>query len=184
MLFRSELARVAVRDLRVELAERLPERVDAVLSHHAFYLMQPPEPVVADLARAIRPGGLFAWTTTSARGGEHPLYIEMMTTMSAIAAESVPPFPGWGDRRQWTPAGRRELFAGSEWLPLEEKDFVLILREPPEAVVSRMMDFYYTAWACDREKLRAAWLRILRADSDGLAHFEWPWACVVARRGA
>lgn len=178
----AELDRVNTLDARIELSDRLPGRLDAVLSHHAFYLMQPADKVVSDLARAIRPGGMFAWTTTSGRGGDHPVYVEMMTAMHEILAGTVPPFPGWGDRRQWTPGGRRELFAGRSWESLEEMDYVLILRETPERIVERVAGFYYTAWLCDRDKLRAAWLPLLRPGPDGLVEFEWPWACVIARR--
>lgn len=49
-------------------AEHLePGSVDAVLSHHAFYLMDPIEPVVASIARVLRPGGVFAFVTSCPR---------------------------------------------------------------------------------------------------------------------
>lgn len=190
----AELGRLRVHDPRIELLASLPGRpaarddeqpaaqLDAVLSHHAFYLMRPAEDMVEALAQAIRPGGLFAWISTSIRGGEHPIYIEMMTTMSGMVADKVPPFAGWGDRRQWTPAGREALFAGPAWEPLQTKEFVLILHEPPERLIQRVMDFFYSAWLVDREALRRAWLPLLPPDEHGNATLEWPWACILARR--
>lgn len=180
----AELARVRVKDPRLTLGEALPDGLDAVLSHHAFYLMRPPEPVVEALARALRPGGLFAWITTSGRTGQHPLYVELFTALAPLVAEAVPAFPGWGDRRQWTPAGRQSLFPAVDWEPLEEKDFVLLVREPPEVLFERLAGFHYTAWLVDRARLREAWMPLLRPGPDGLVDFEWPWACVIARRRA
>lgn len=178
----AELARIRTQDPRVERTDRLPQGLDAVLSHHAFYLMRPAEDVVASLAAAIRPGGIFAWLSTSIRGGQHPIHTEMMTIMAGMVTDTVPPFPGWGDRRQWTPAGRDALFAGGAWETLETKDFVLLVTEPPERLVQRVMDFYYSAWLVDRERLRREWLALLPPDADGNATLEWPWALIVARR--
>ncbi len=177
-----ELARVPIRDPRLELRADLPSGLDAVLSHHAFYLLRPPEPVVDTFAAAIRPGGIFAWVATSGRTGEHPVYVEMLTRMSEQVQRAAPHFSGWGDRRQWTRAGRDALFAGPAWDRLVEKDFVLILREPAAQIVDRLLGFFYSAWLCDREALRAAWLPLLPAGPDGLAVLEWPWTAVVARR--
>lgn len=182
----AEQARVRTRDARLSFVPSLDAigtgSLDAVLSHHAFYLFQPPEPVVASIARVLRPGGIMAWITTSARGGEHPITVELLTLMSGLVSEALPHFRGWGDRRQWTPAGRDVLFGGPEWDPLVTKEFVLLLREPREVILRRLADFYYSAWLVDRERLLATWRGVLRDGPEGQAVLEWPWACVIARR--
>lgn len=178
----AELGRVGVSDPRVELRADLPDGLDVVLSHHAFYLMRPPEPVVGRLAQVLRPGGRFAWVTTSGRTGEHPVYVELMRVMGEHLLAAVPHFPGWGDRRQWTAAGRRALFPAPLWGPLVEKDFVLIVREPPDVLVDRLLGFFYSAWLVDRVSLRRAWRELLPVGPDGNAVLEWPWAVVIAER--
>lgn len=182
----AEQARVRANDPRLEFVESLDSleagSLDAVLSHHAFYLFQPPEAAIASIRRVLRPGGILAWTTTSARGGEHPITVELLTLMSGLVSEAAPHFRGWGDRRQWTPSGRDGLFDGAAWEPLITKDFVLLLNEPPERILGRLADFYYSAWLADRERLLRTWREVLHAGPDGLAVLEWPWACVIARR--
>src|SRR5262249_50288200 len=59
--------------IHVARAQSIPladASVDTVLSHHAFYLFDPIEPVIAEIARVLRPRGTFAFATTSFRDRE------------------------------------------------------------------------------------------------------------------
>lgn len=69
--------------------------MDAVLSHHAFYLMRPIEPVVRQIARVLRAGGLFAFVTWSSRATTLSPFTELMRVRRAHCARH-PAFPGLG----------------------------------------------------------------------------------------
>ena len=159
--------------------------VDAVLSHHAFYLMEPIEPVVASIARVLRPHGLFAFVTSSPRGAEYEPWSSMMRAFSAITKREHPTFGGWGDRRVWTLDGLHELLDERfEGLVVEE--FVLVARESPEALCDRLLRFLYSAELqseAARAETRGAWLALLARPGDAL-EVQLPYAIVSATRRA
>lgn len=154
--------------------------VDAVLSHHAFYLMEPIEAVVASIARVLRPGGLFAFVTSSPRSAEYEPWASMMRAFSDITKREHPTFTGWGDRRVWTLDGLHQLLDGGfEGLAVEE--FVLLALEPREALCDRLLRFLYSAELQSesaRRETRAAWLELLSPE----AELQLPYAIVSATR--
>ncbi|MBI2390783.1 MAG: class I SAM-dependent methyltransferase [Deltaproteobacteria bacterium] len=155
--------------------------LDAVVSHHAFYLMEPIEAVIANVARALRPGGTFAWITSSPRAAEHPVFAALMTRFAAITRREHPTFGGWGDRRVWSEEGLRSLFSPELFTPFSIDDFVLVAREPSEALADRLLRFFYSAELQSdegRAETRRAWLEVL----DGRDRVELPWAMVTMRR--
>lgn len=194
-----ELARQRLADGRVELrcepGQRLgieTESVDAVLSHHAFYLMDPVEPVVRQIARVLRPGGVFAFVTSSPDGGHQQPFAEMMRRFSELTSAENPFFRGWGDPRVWTRSGLRSLFveSGAGFDPtLEVRTFALELREPKEALCARLMGFFYSVELQSpetREQLRQLWLDALSRTEDAseTARLAVPLACVSFVRSA
>jgi SAM-dependent methyltransferase len=153
-----------------------PASIDAVLSHHAFYLMDPIEPVVASIARVLRPGGVFAFVTSSPNPREP--WTSMMRAFAAITKREHPSFRGWGDRRVWNEAGLHELL-DRDFHPFSIREFVLVAEEPREQLVDRLLRFFYSAELqspAARSETRAAWLELM---SDKL---ELPWAIVSCLR--
>jgi SAM-dependent methyltransferase len=149
---------------------------DAVLSHHAFYLMDPIEPVIQSIARVLRPGGVFAFVTSSPNPREP--WTSMMRAFGAITKRENPTFRGWGDRRVWTEAGLRELL-DRDFHPFTVREFVLVGDEPRQQLVDRLMRFFYSAELQSdeaRRETRAAWLELVSGK------LELPWAIVSCSR--
>jgi SAM-dependent methyltransferase len=194
-----ELARKRSSDPRLSLsctaAQQLaiPDAtIDAVLSHHAFYLFVPLEPVIAEIARVLRPRGIFSFVTTSLRESDPASTLSRLyDRLNAHTRAEVPNFRGWGDRRVWSKAGLEELFFRSEApfvAPLDVHEFVVSIAEPPDALCDRLMRFFYSAQLHDGEagaRLRSEWIEVLSSTvgEHGDAHFDVPSARVtVARR--
>lgn len=166
------------------------ESMDAVLSHHAFYLMVPVEPVVQEIARVLRPGGCFAFSTMSPTANEHPLYGELMRVFGPLTARDNPCFQGWGDRRVWSEEGLSELFVGSGLFEAPKvTSCMLSTLESPESACARLMAFYYSVMLQNAEtqaELRETWLATLKraANADGLVQTPFPGAIVSFERSA
>ena len=193
-----ELARRRINDRRLRLlcapAQRLPlpeASMDCVVSHHAFYLFVPIEPVIAEIARVLRARGCFAFMTTSFRPMDpsSPL-ARLYACMNPRTVAEVPHFRGWGDRRVWSIEGLEELFFHSSAPfdpPLDVQELVVSIREPPAMLCDRLMRFFYTVEmqnADVREELRRDWLELLSDDVDehGNAGFDMPSAIVTITR--
>lgn len=192
-----ELARRSLDDPRVRLvcepAQRLslPDRsLDAALSHHAFYLFQPLDPVIAALARCLRPGGLFAFVTSSPRSDQYAPFWPMMQAMNEVVRPHNPHFTGWMDPRLRTVEGMSALFCPATGFqgPLGIDLFELEISEPAGQLCDRMLAFFYTASLLPpaaRQQLRRRWLALLEATAgpDGAARLVFPSALVSVRAG-
>jgi SAM-dependent methyltransferase len=183
-----ELARARL-DRRAELhrtrADRLPiaaGSADAVLTHHALYLFDPPEPAIREIARVLRPGGLFATAHWTFRKRSESLFWQMMDVMAARNRRDAPHFTGWADPRMLDRDELEALLASEGLAGLEIEEHTLEIREPGELVCDRLMGFFYSVELQrpeTRAELRREWLRIL-ASSDTLS---FPFSIVSAVRG-
>jgi SAM-dependent methyltransferase len=185
-------ARLGARvELRVEPAQALglePASVDAALSHHAFYLFDPIEPAVERLARALRPGAVFAFMTLGPQGERDPLWSETMALFGPLTRRDNPHFVGWGDQRQWTESGIGSLLASPG--PFEDLAFEpidLFVDEPPADLCERLMRFFYSVDLQreeTREELRRAWTALFErhAGPNETVRFAFPSMIVRARR--
>jgi SAM-dependent methyltransferase len=93
--------------------------LDCALSHLAFTLMDDLEQVMAELARALRPGGTFA---TVVGGGPAPgdafeLFLDLLAPIYADLAERAPRL---GDPRARDAVGLAPLAAAAGFEPIEE----------------------------------------------------------------
>jgi hypothetical protein len=143
--------------------------------------MDPIEPVIANIARALRPGGTFAWATSSPNGARYATWHALMTRFSAVTKREHPEFTGWGDRRVWSEEGLRALFSPDLFTPFTIEEFVLVTREPREALADRLLRFFYSAELQSEEgrrETRHAWREVL----DGVTAVELPWAIVSMTR--
>ena len=106
--------------------------VDVVTCHMALMLMGEVEAVLAELARVLRPGGVFGAVV----GGRtrNPTFDAFLGPLDAISAgEAAPPLE-LGDPRTRREAGLRALLAGDSWeQPLEIEDFTVSFTGPPAA---------------------------------------------------
>jgi SAM-dependent methyltransferase len=101
---------------------------DAVLSHMAFMLMPDVAAVLAEIARILRPGGLFA-TVVGRRGAERSgAAREFYETLRTVRAEEPRTIEWTADARIQSSEGIESLFAG--WKDLEVEDSVLGVRVP------------------------------------------------------
>lgn len=157
----------------------LPAPVDAVLSRLGLALLAP-EAVVPALARAVRPGGRVAFLAPSGRTAQHPYYVELLGLLADHLARRGAPPPGL-DRRWAIPSLRAGLFPDPDWA-VREKDFVLLLDEPPARVVERVAATLPATWAGDRPALLGELAAALPSGPSGRVAFEWPLAVVVAER--
>jgi SAM-dependent methyltransferase len=118
--------------------------VDSVLSHHAFYLFDPVEPVIEEIARVLRPSGTFAFATTSFRDREEfPVFSRLMRDFGENTKKENPTFAGWGDRRVWSKEGLAELLS-ARFHPFTIEEHVLTIEEPPDVLVERLARFFYS----------------------------------------
>ncbi|MGZ3417107.1 MAG: class I SAM-dependent methyltransferase [Polyangiales bacterium] len=169
--------------IHVARAQSLPladASVDTVLSHHAFYLFDPIEPVIAEIARVLRPGGSFAFATTSFRDREEfPVFSQLMRDFGENTKKENPTFRGWGDRRVWSREGLTELFA-RDFEPFTIEEYVLSIEEDPDALVDRLARFFYSFELQSpalQAATRASWRETLSS-----GHLDFPGAIVSMRR--
>jgi SAM-dependent methyltransferase len=159
--------------------------VDAVISHHALYLFVPIEPVIAEIARVLRPGGDLSFVTLS-QAIRDPLFDAMMQDFGALTRRDNPHFSGWGDRRMWSREGLESLFGRDFELPYRVDDFVVSVEEPADALCERLMRFFYSVElqrSGTQDELRAAWTARLAATAQGgIARFALPSARITLRR--
>ena len=103
-------------DFVVGRAQALPyedETFSAVLSHFAFSLMLPPEPVVAEIERVLRPRGFFAAATSSFASAREDLAEILVPFRDGIARAGAGALRPTFDERQASPAGVAALFAAA-----------------------------------------------------------------------
>lgn len=174
-------ARLPEATFHVARAQALPiedASVDSVLSHHAFYLFDPIEPVIAEIARVLRPGGTFAFATTSFRDREEfPVFSRLMRDFGENTKRDNPTFTGWGDARVWSKEGLAQLLS-ARFRPFTIEEHVLTIEEPPDALVERLARFFYSfelQSPASRAATRASWRETL---AEG--RLDFPTAIVTA----
>jgi SAM-dependent methyltransferase len=172
-------------DLRCEPAQKLSfedASMDAVLSHHAFYLFDPMETAMAEVARVLRPGGLFSLVTWSFTAERIELFANLMNVSSALTRRDNPHFTGWADRRNFQRAVFEGMLEAAGFAPpLAVTEHTLELCEPAGPMIERLMGFFYSAdlqSEATRAEQRAEWARLLDAtrSTDGLARLSFPFS--------
>jgi ubiquinone/menaquinone biosynthesis C-methylase UbiE len=162
-------------EFREERAQQLTladRSVDVVLCHLAFMLMRPIEPVVAEIARVLRPGGFFASV-----GRGDMVRGDALEAFQAIALEELErervKLPSIGDPRSFTAEGMRTLFhAGSGFAePILVRDIVVPMVGTVERVLASLMLLYFPAVLSEpgRERVRGRARIALRSlcDAEG-----------------
>lgn len=180
--------RLAGQAARVELgfAHALPlpdAAVDVVVCHLAFMLMVPIEPVVRELARVLRPGGVFGAVVGSSSAppgasdedelaAERALWTEIGETLRRFWRTEYPQLQSdgrVGDVRTMTEDGWRELFQPDTGYTgvVEPQEFELVIDESAEGI----WDFFKNTYLIDlldaeaKEALRSRLMAVI-ADHD------------------
>src|SRR5579864_3918483 len=141
--------------LLIGFAQSLPlaaATFDVVLCHLAFMLMVPVEPVVQELARVLRPGGVFSAVVGStsnpasdhASGGQEldtqrALWRQIGATLRQFWQEEYPQLQTdgrVGDLRSLTVEGWRELFGPETGFSgdVEVHEFEIVVRESADGI--------------------------------------------------
>jgi len=154
-----------------ESAERMSlsdASVDAVLCHLALMLFEPVGPVLAEIGRVLRPGGMLA-AVVPGGSRDSTEFAALRRELAAALAREVAP-------ERLIALGNREFsdlaaigaapFAESGLDPeIEVAPFEVIFRELPEHLAERLTPFfYYSHLLSDEGKrhLECAWTEILR----------------------
>ena len=137
-----------------EEAQRLslPDNsVDMILSSLAFMLMKPVEPVVREIARILRPGGIFA-ATILIPSKEDSLYFQfaklaldvLMEEFSKASGGTSTPFEGPSDPKTYTKETLQILFKNeskfSEIMTIQDHEYVIA--EKPDGLWNNLKEFY------------------------------------------
>jgi ubiquinone/menaquinone biosynthesis C-methylase UbiE len=148
-----EIARRSVKDPRVSFvctkAQSMPvsdNSVDFVLCHMAFMLMLPIEPVVSELARSLKPGGIFS-AVIGSPNVHKGLFGEIQKIAFATVEQHLPSVKSArsGDRRVFTYEGLQEIFnkqSGFHEMP-EISNFELNVKVTPEQTWDFIKDTYF-----------------------------------------
>lgn len=177
--------------IRCEKAQSLslPDgSVDAVLCHMAFMLMLPVEPVVAELSRILKPGGIFAAVVGNPKKTDGRA-LEMLKLIKTFIQSRFPDLgqPRMGDPRVDTSEGLESLLNPSTGFRIERiEEEKLQIRMAAEKVSEWWKDMYFVSLIPDAE--RAELNRILntygrgQANSDGQIEFETSMRLIEVRK--
>lgn len=195
-------------DLRIGLAQSLPlaaGSVDVALCHLAFMLMIPVEPVVQELARVLRPGGVFSavvGSTTSmpsagAPGGQEieaqrALWRQIGVVLRQFWQEEYPQLQTdqrVGDARAMTEDGWTELFRPETGYTgdVEVLEFEIVVRESAEGIWNLFYEGSYLVALLDatmQEKLRSRVMPVIveHERAHGTLDMAFPHRMFSARR--
>lgn len=157
------LARDRLADADVALHEGLAQSLgfagdaefDAVLCHWALTLMDPLEPVLAEIARVLKPGGVFAaivdGPTETARG-----YGELCTLIDSHVRAARPDYAELGDPRARDGAALAQLV--SDLLPkarVTVESDVFAMEGAPERLAAETAGFFYSSFVLSEDGRRA-----------------------------
>lgn len=179
-------------DLRCEQAVALSfddGSMDAVLSHHAFYLFHPLEQAIAEARRVLRPGGIFALVSWTFERREVEPFASLQRTLGELTARDAPAFTGWFDRRNFDRAEFERLLVDAGFAPpLVTEEHELVIEDEAGAIVDRLMRFFYSVDLQrpeTRAELRAAWIGLLdpTRGPSGRARMVFPFSLLRVRKG-
>ncbi len=176
--------RVAVRFLEAmaqDMGFLADASVDVVLCHWALTLVSPLEPVLAEVARVLKPGGVFG-SIVDGDMAAAPGYGELNDTIYAWAQRACPGYGG-------VDLGDPRVRCASTLVPLMKQFFVdakvgvesdvVRLKGPPTELAEAAIGFFYASYVVrqdERPALHRAVERFFasRRNSDGTAEYAMP----------
>ena len=184
------------KDERVKLhrasAQSLPlanNSVDAIVCHMAFMLMLPLDPVMAEISRVLKEGGIFSAVIGNARG-KGGLFGDIQKLTSHFIGNLYPKLQEVrsGDPRVQSEAGLQELFSlnGGFQQPTEIKDFALLIKTGPQGVWDLMKDMYFVSMLPKSEKdqheIEMKEFAASKERPDGTVSFEFQMRMFTAKK--
>ena len=158
-----ELAQARLADARVTLRNGLAQSLDfaaegsfdAVLCHWALTLMDPLEPVLREVARVLKPGGVFAAIVdgpdASATG-----YAEAGAIIGAHVVKARSDYAELGDPRARDGDALRALAASVfDGADISVETGVFALDDAPERLAEEASGFFYSAFVLSDDERRA-----------------------------
>lgn len=157
-------------------AQELPledSSVDCVLSHMALMLMQPLDPVVDEIKRVLRSGGIFSAVISNFPPQKYPTFTELMASAREVYARKIPSINNlvFGDPRVRSPEGLQTLFSSAKGFQdkIELSEFSLIYSDTPENIANNLGNFFYIFELLDSDgqrELQSRWLETIRRSSN------------------
>ncbi|MGE4132765.1 MAG: class I SAM-dependent methyltransferase [Bdellovibrionales bacterium] len=173
------------------MAHRLPfanQSVDHVVCHMAFMLMMPLEPVVAEVARVLRPGGTFSAVMGSK--ASDPLMVDIQKICLDFTDRRFP-FRSQvqrGDGRVATVEGLNQIFTCAQgFAPVDQLEEIRLQIELKPDGIWRFMRFMYFVTILppeDQQELQRK-LRVFadnHSDKDGTIRLTYPLKKFKVRR--
>jgi ubiquinone/menaquinone biosynthesis C-methylase UbiE len=167
-------------------AQSLPLKdnsVDAIVSHMAFMLMLPVEPVVQEILRVLKSGGQFSAVIGNIGANAEGFLGEIQKVTSKYIARRYPKLRETaraGDLRVKSEAGLKELFSVQKGFrgTLDIFDFSLLVQTDPQGTWDFMKDMYFVSMLPQEDRAEAAAelkeFVSANAQSDGNVEFEFP----------
>ncbi|HEX4012832.1 MAG TPA: class I SAM-dependent methyltransferase [Candidatus Cybelea sp.] len=116
----------------------------AVVSHLALMLFEDARAVIREMARVLRPRGVFAAVLGPA-AGTSPMVADFLRDLREIeAAENLPPLR-IGDSSTYSVESLKELFSDDEWSSIEVSDVRVRFDGPGEQAESMLLAMYNVA---------------------------------------
>lgn len=130
---------------KLGLAQAMEEQsntFDAVLCHMVMMLMAPLPPVIGEVHRVLKPGGVFAGVVSGASASEF-----LMKYARALRAFTTSHFPNSkpisiGDSRTNSQEGLKEILLAGDFTDIQVREFIMNVTGTPEKVGSFFEDMY------------------------------------------
>lgn len=168
-----------------------PASADVVLCHMALMLFNPVAPVVKEIARILKPGGVFAGVITSMEKSP-PIFSETVGTLTNVLRAEIPHFEklSLGEPETRTRAGLQRLFSADSGFiaDLQTTYFEVVIRGKPQELSEKILPIFYHSELLSNEgavRVKTEW-RIMfesQQDNKGLATFQFPLALFRVRKG-
>jgi SAM-dependent methyltransferase len=169
---------------RVSLAS---ESVDAVVCHFALMLLRPIEPVLAEVARVLRPGALFIACIPAGVSVDRSA-VEARELLMEVIRGDVPTYPetGLGDSRVNDDEAVRGLLAAAGFESPNVEAHTVTCDLTPAVTFAQMRDYYWWDMIRDagRERLAQQLPPLLekQAGAGGVIRQESKLRMITARR--
>ena len=145
--------------------------VDAVFCHMAFMLFDPAEPVVSEMARILKPGGLFAAVLPSL-GESTPSFNAIREILAAqLLQEPASRRCQITNTRTASREGLQTLFSPETGFgdAMRFSHFTIMLHDTPEALVERIFPLFYAGSFLSpqgAENVKAQWRHYFEKNAD------------------